>query len=185
MRGRPETRHTAKQHPRRERSDVGTITATKHGWPGPYGPPHNPDGPTAGEPTPANQHHAPGTPRLQQIHRTGQARRRNLQNKPGRQQKPRSTTSARTTQPAADQTAAGQRPDNEQTTRKPVNTQPARHARVETGTASHGLATTCCAAPADHHTHEHNRTPQLYHHEPDKPTLTNCTTLHLNKPRHN
>ena len=85
----PETRHNAKQHPGRETSDVWTTTATKHGQPGPYGPPHNTDGPTTGKPTPANQHHAPGTPRSQHIHRTGQAGRRNPQNKRGRQQKQR------------------------------------------------------------------------------------------------
>ena len=28
------------------------------------------------------------------------------------------------------------------------------------------------AAPADHHTHEHNSIPQLYHYEPNQPTLT-------------
>ena len=184
-RGRSETVHTAKQHPRRETSDVGTNTATKHGRPGPYGPPHNPDGPTIGEPTPANQHHAPGTPRSPHIQRTGQAGRRNPQNKPGRQRKPRPTTSARATQPATDQTAAEQRPHIEPTTRKPAITQPARHARVETRAASHGLATTCFATPANHHTHEHNRTPQLCHYEPDHPILTNYTTLHLDKPRRN
>ena len=41
-RGRPETGHTTKTHARRETNDVGTATATKHGRPGPYGPPHNP-----------------------------------------------------------------------------------------------------------------------------------------------
>ena len=34
----------------------------------------------------------------------------------------------------------------------------ARRALVETGRASNGLATTWCAAPADNHTHEQNRT---------------------------
>ena len=56
------------------------------------------------------------------------------------------TTHGRTirqlTQPGTDQTAAQRRPDNEQTARKAANSQRARHARVETGTASHGLATT-------------------------------------------
>ena len=32
------------------------------------------------------------------------------------------------------------RPDSEQTARKPANTKPARHARVETGTVPHVLA---------------------------------------------
>ena len=138
----------------------------------------------AGRPL-VNQHHAPDTPRSRHIHRTGHAGRRNPQNKPGRQRKTPLTTSARATQPATDQTAAEQRADNEQTTHKPANTPPARHARVETGTASHGLATTCCATPANDHTHEHNRTPQLYHREPDQPTLTNYTTLHLDIRRGN
>ena len=182
-RGRPETGHTAKQHPRQDTSDAGTSTAPKHGRPGPYGPPCNPDWPTTGEPAPANQRHAPGTPQSQHIHRGGQAGRRNPQNKRGTQPKRRLTKSARATQPATDQTAEEQRPDNEQTTRKPANTQPARHAGVETGTASHGLATTCCATHANHHTHKHNRTPQRYHYKPDKTTLTNYTTLHLDKPR--
>ena len=183
-RGQPETGHTAKQHPRRETSHVGTTTATRHGQPGPYRPPRNPDGLTTGEQTPANQHHAPGTPRSRRIRRARQAGRHNPQNKPGRQRKPCPTTSARATQLAADQTA-GQRPDNVQTTRKPANTQPARHARVETGTASHGLSTTCCAAPADRHANKDNRTLRLYHHEPDQRTLTNNTTLRLDKPRRN
>ena len=56
---------------------------------------------------------------------------------------------------------------------------------METGTASHGLGTTCCATPADHHTYKHNRTPRIYHQEPEQPTLTNDTTLHLDKPRRN
>ena len=60
-----------------KKRDVETTTATKHGRPGPYGPPHNPDGPTTGEQTPASQHHPPGTHRLRDIHRTGQAGRRN------------------------------------------------------------------------------------------------------------
>ena len=54
---------------------------------------------------------------------------------------------------------------------------------METGTAYNGLATPWYATPADHHTHDHNRTPQLYHYELDQPTLANYTTLHLDKPR--
>ena len=38
---------------------------------------------------------------------------------------------------------------------------------------------------ADDHTHEQNRTSQLYHYEPNQPTLTNYTTLHLYIPRSN
>ena len=74
---------------------------------------------------------------------------------------------------------------HEQTTRKPANTKLARHAWVETGTVSNGLATPWCATPADHHTIEQNRTLQFYHYEPDQTTLTNYTTLHLDKPRCN
>ena len=153
-------------------SDVGTTTGTKHGRPGPYGPPHNSDRPTTGEPTPANKHHAPGMPRSQHIHRTGQAGCRNPRNKPGRQRKQRPTTLAQATQPLTDQTAAEQQPDNEQTTRKPANTQPARHARAETGTVSHGLATTCCAKPIGDHTHERTTTPRFYHSTTDQRTKT-------------
>ena len=75
--------------------------------------------------------------------------------------------------------------DRKQTTRKPANTKPARRARVERGTASRELVTPWCAAPADDHTHEHRRAPQLYHYERDQPTLTNYTTLHLDQPRRN
>ena len=47
--------------------------------------------------------------------------------------------------------------------------------------ASNGLTTPWCATPADHHIHEHNRTPQLHHYERDQPTLTTYTTLHSNR----
>ena len=46
--------------------------------------------------------------------------------------------------------------DRKQTTRKLANTKQARRARVETGTASKGLVTPWCAAPADDHAHEQN-----------------------------
>ena len=46
------------------------------------------------------------------------------------------------------------------------------------------LATLRCATPAGCGTHEHNRTPQVCHYEPDQPTLTKYATLHLDKPRH-
>ena len=65
------------------------------------------------------------------------------------------------------------------------NTKLARHAWVETETASDGSATPWCATPTDRHIHEHRKTPGLYHYGPDQPTLTNYTTLHLDKPRRN
>ena len=74
------------------------------------------------------------------------------------------------TQPGTDQTAAEKRPDGEQTARKPANTQHARHARVETGTPSHGLATTCWATPAGDHTHERSTTPRFHHSTTNQPT---------------
>ena len=74
---------------------------------------------------------------------------------------------------------------NKQTTRKPANTKLARHAWVDTGTASNRLATTWCTTPADQNIHEHNRTSQLYDYEPNQPTLTNYTTLHFDIPRRN
>ena len=37
------------------------------------------------------------------------------------------------------------------------------------------LATPWCAKPTDDHTHEHYRTPQLYHYAIDRPTTTNYT----------
>ena len=67
---------------------------------------------------------------------------------------------------------AEQPPDNEQTTRKPANTQPARHARVETGTASHGLVKTCCAEPSGDHSPERTTTPTFHHSTADQPTKT-------------
>ena len=81
-------------------------------------------------------------------------------------------TIRRLTQPGTDETAAEKRPDNEQTARKPANTQPARHARVETGTASHGLATTCCATPAGDGTHEPTTKTRFHHSTTDQPTKT-------------
>ena len=83
-------------------------------------------------------------------------------------------TIRRLTQPGTDQTAAERRSDNEQTTRKPANTQPARHARVEAGMASHGLATTCCATPVCDHTHERTTTPRVHHSTTKQPTETTC-----------
>ena len=65
-----------------------------------------------------------------------------------------------------------QHPDRKQTTRKPATTETAGHARVKRGTASPGLATPCCATPADDHTHEDNNTPQLYHYTTDQPMTT-------------
>ena len=53
------------------------------------------------------------------------------------------------------------------------------------GMASNRMAAPWCATPADDNAHERNRTPQLYHYERDQPTLTNCTTLHLDQPRRN
>ena len=63
-------------------------------------------------------------------------------------------------------------PTVNKTARKPANTKPARHARVETRTAPHGLATTQCATPAGDHTHEHTTTPRFYHSITDQPTTT-------------
>ena len=64
-----------------------------------------------------------------------------------------------------------------------ANAEPARRARVETETALNGLATPWCATPTDDRTHEHSRTPQSCQYKRDQPTVTNYTTLHLDKPR--
>ena len=65
-----------------------------------------------------------------------------------------------------------QQPHHKQTARKPANTKPAGHARVKTRTASPGLATPWFFTPADDHTHEHIKTPQLYHYTTGQPTAT-------------
>ena len=71
-------------------------------------------------------------------------------------------------------------------TNKPLQ-RPRRDHKQTTGKT--GQCQTCQACMRRYgngvHTHEYNRTPQLYHYEPDQPTLTNYTTPHLDKPRHN
>ena len=94
-------------------------------------------------------------------------------------------TMRRPRQPRTNHTAAQPPLDRKQTTRKPANTKSARRARVETGTTFNGMGAPWCATPADHHAHERNRTPQLYHYECGQPTLTNFTTLHLDQPTRN
>ena len=94
-------------------------------------------------------------------------------------------TMRRLRQRCTNTTTAQPRRDHKQTTRKPANTKLARHAWVKTRTASDRSATPWCATPANHHIHEHNKTPRLYPYEPDQPTLTNYTTLRLGKPRRN
>ena len=77
-------------------------------------------------------------------------------------------TIRRLTQPGTDRTAAEKRLDNEQ----PANTQPARHATVETGTVSHRLATSCCATAAGGRTRKRTATPSFHHSTTDPPTKT-------------
>ena len=61
-------------------------------------------------------------------------------------------------QPRTNHTELQPRLDRKQSTHKPANTKLARRARVETGTASNGLATPWCATLEDDHTLEQNRT---------------------------
>ena len=95
-RGRPETGQTTKKHAPRGTHDVGDsyIDQTR-----PAGPIQTTTQLCTGQPlaatTPMNQHHAPGTPRSQHIHHTGQAGHRKPQNKPRRQQGQHPVTLAR------------------------------------------------------------------------------------------
>ena len=50
-----------------------------------------------------------------------------------------------------------------------------RHAGVQTGIASTGLAPPWCATPDADHTHGHDRPPQLYHYATDQLAVTNYT----------
>ena len=166
----------------------GTATATKHGRLGPYGPPHNPRQANYWRQrhrrTSTTHRAHPG--RRNPPHRTGQPPQTSEQT-----EKTTKTTSGytgagcsainptthratirRLTQPGTDQSAAEKRHDNERTARKPADTKPARHARVETGTASDGLATTCCATPAGDHTHECTTTPRFHDSTTNQPTKT-------------
>ena len=185
-RGPAENGQTTKEHTRRETNDSGTATATKHGQPSPYGPQHNPGRADQWRPRHRRtntSHRAPSVAR-HPPHRTGRPPQTSEQ--PEKTTKTTSgytgrgcsaitpTTHRLTIRPliqlGTDQTPGKKRPDNEQTARKPANTQPARHARVETGTVSHGFATTCCATPASDHTHERTTKPRFDHSTTDKPT---------------
>ena len=129
-RGRPETRHTAKQHHQRETGDVVTTTATKHGRPGPYGPPNNPRRAdhwrtNTGERTPRTRHALVATHPLLDRPAAATLRTHQEDNENNAQLHRRGLHNGLPIKLLAEQ-----RPDNEQTTRKPANTQLAKHAKV-------------------------------------------------------